>query len=86
MLLTERVSMTNGKTAMDKDREAFEAWLRHSGSFTDWSKSPGGEIPKGTYLKPLVERTWQAWQAACGYARSTPSQPEAPAVPNRERA
>lgn len=51
------------------DREAFEAWLEESGSFTDWSKSHGGEIPAGTYLKPLVERTWQAWQAACAHAR-----------------
>lgn len=48
---------------MDDDRAAFEAWVKESGAFTDWSKSGG------TYLKPLVERTWQAWQAACAYAR-----------------
>jgi hypothetical protein len=54
---------------MEKDREAFEQWIRDSGSFTDWSKSAGGEIPAGQYLKPLVERTWQAWQAACAHAR-----------------
>ena len=45
------------------DRKAFEIWIVQSGAFTDWSRYGDG------YAKPLVERTWQAWKAACAYAR-----------------
>jgi hypothetical protein len=52
---------------MEKDREAFEAWIKGNDTFTDWSRDKTSET--NPYHKPLVERTWQAWLAACAYAR-----------------
>lgn len=50
------------------EREAFENWLKESGSFADWSRDRTGD---GPYHKPLVERAWQAWQAAVRWARES---------------
>jgi hypothetical protein len=46
-------------------REAFEIWVRQSTSFTDWTRGPDG-----TYHRPLVEQSWQAWCAAVEWSRA----------------
>lgn len=60
-------------TGMEEDRAAFEAYAKASGLYSDWSKSPGGSVPKGEYLKPRVQEAWLAWQAACAHARRRPN-------------
>lgn len=47
----------------NKSREAFEAWVKASGSFTDWSRHGDG------YAKPLVDRAWHGWCAAIEFER-----------------
>ena len=46
------------------ERAAFEAWIKETGAFTDWTRYGDG------YAKPLVDRTWRAWQAAVAWGRA----------------
>lgn len=64
-IVTERLTVAPFK---NHSREAFEAWLKETGYFTDWSRDKTNDA--NPYNKPLVERTWQAWQAAISYAQS----------------
>lgn len=48
----------------DKMREEFEAWVKSSCEFTDWSRAPDNSSRRGMYLKPRVELCWEAWQAS----------------------
>lgn len=54
--------------AREEIRENFERWVRESGSFTDWTRIGSN----GDYQKPLVQRTWLAWQAAVASADLSP--------------
>jgi len=44
----------------EDERKRFEAWVKKTGSFTEWTRYGDG------YAKPLVQRTWWAWCSAVG--------------------